>query len=258
MKSIVLILLLMFCTCLSTVTAQDVDILTQPIIDQPIVNEPANPWTGSFAAGLNGKTGNSVNTDINMTLKLDREDRFGKLALLASYFYSSNDIVTTTDRFFGQARHEVNLPRPKWSWFNQVQVETDRFKDFDYRLALHTGLGYEVYKNDRGFLKLRAGAGASREFGGVNRNWNPELQFGMDWEYKLFETLKLFATADYYPNIEDFSDYRIVTNTGLEYVLDAERKINFRMFALNRYDSTPNPGDDKNDTDYGVAVVFGF
>ncbi len=242
----------------STARAQDQEFLEQPILNDPIFKEPKNPWTGSFAAGLNGKTGNSVNTDINITLKLDRENDFGKLALLASYFYSSNDVVTTTDRFFGQARHEMNLPWPKLSWFNQLQIETDRFKDFDYRLALHTGLGYEIYKTDSGFLKLRFGAGASREFGGVNTNWNPELQFGADWEHKLMETLKLFAIADYYPNIEDFADYRLVTNTGLEFVLDAERNINFRMFALNRYDSTPNPGDDKNDTDYGVSVVFGF
>ena len=141
-------------SCLPTTFAQEIEFL-----DQPIHNEPASPWKGSFAAGLNGKTGNSVNTDINMTLKLDREDQYGSLALLASYFYASNDIATTTDRFFGQARHEIKLPSPKWSWFNQIQVESDRFKDFDYRIALHTGLGYEVYKTDQGFLKLRMGAG---------------------------------------------------------------------------------------------------
>ena len=217
-----------------------------------------NPWDGSFAAGLNGKSGNSNNLDINMTLNLSRETDAAKTALLASYFYASNDIATTTDRFFGQARRDRKLANPKISWFNQVQVETDRFKDYDYRIALHTGLGYEVYKNDQGFFNLRLGFGASREVGSVNEDWNPELQLGADWERKLTEALKLFATADYYPNLEDFTDYRLVTNTGLEYVLDAERNINFRMFALNRYDSTPPPGNRKNDLDYGMALVLGF
>ena len=217
-----------------------------------------NPWDGSFAAGLNGKSGNSNNVDINMTLNLNRESDIAKTAILASYFYSSNDVATTTDRFFGQARRDRKLANPRLSWFNQVQVETDRFKAYDYRIALHTGLGYEMYKNDAGFLNLRVGAGASSEVGGANDDWIPELQLGADWERKLSEAFKLFATVDYYPSFEDFADYRLVTNTGLEYVVDAERNINFRMFALNRYDSTPPVGNKKNDIDYGMAIVLGF
>lgn len=217
-----------------------------------------NPWDGSFAAGMNGKSGNSQNLDINMTLNLNRETDSAKTALLASYFYSSNDVATTTDRFFGQARQERKLRNPKWSWFYQAQVESDRFKDYDYRIALHSGLGYEVYKNDMGFLNLRVGFGASKEVGAVDESWTPEVQFGGDWERKITEALKVFATADYYPSLEDFTDYRIVTNTGLEYVVSEERNINFRMFALNRYDSTPPAGNKKNDIDYGMAIVLGF
>ncbi|MEM7782676.1 MAG: DUF481 domain-containing protein [Planctomycetota bacterium] len=217
-----------------------------------------NPWTGSFAAGLNGKSGNSNNVDINMTLKLDRDTDFAKTAILASYFYGSNDVVTTTDRFFGQLRRDRKLQNPKLSWFNQVQLEADRFKNYDYRIALHTGLGYEVYKNETGFLNLRSGLGASSEVGGVNEEWIPELQFGADWEKQMTDALKLFANVDFYPSWEDFADYRLVSNTGLEYVLDAERNINFRMFALNRYDSTPPVGNRRNDIDYGMSIVIGF
>jgi len=28
--------------------------------------------------------------------------------------------------------------------------------------------------------------------------------------------------------------------------------------VLSRYDSTPEPGDQENDLDYGVAIVYGF
>lgn len=218
-----------------------------------------NPWTGSFAAGLNGKSGNSENLDINSTLNLARETEFNTTTLLASYFYSSNAVSTVTDRFFGQARRERKFAnRPKLSAFAQGQYEWDRFKTFDYRLALHGGLGYEVYKLEDRFLKLRFGAGASREFGIPNTEWIPELQFGADWERQVTETLKLFATADFYPNVSDFSDFRFVTNAGLEFVVDQERNINFRMFVLDRFDSTPVAGDQDNDIDYGVALVIGF
>ena len=123
---------------------------------------------------------------------------------------------------------------------------------------MHGGLGYEAYKEDDRFLKLRFGAGSSREFGIPGTEWLPELQFGADWERQVTETLKLFATLDYYPNVSDFSDFRFVTNAGLEFVVDAERNINFRMFVLDRFDSTPVPGDQDNDIDYGVTIVVGF
>ena len=121
-----------------------------------------NPWTGSIGAGLNGKSGNSENVDINLTLNLARDTELASTTLLASYFYSANATSTVTDRFFGQARQERSFAnRPKLSVFGQAQYEWDRFKAFDYRLALHSGLGYEAYKEDDRFLKLRFGAGSS-------------------------------------------------------------------------------------------------
>ena len=115
--------------------------------------------------------------------------------------------------------------------FYQAAYEWDEFKAFDYRIALHGGLGFEVFKFDDRFLKLRFGAGASREVGGTVDEWLPELQFGGDWERQLTDTLKLYANVDYYPNVEDFADYRLNVLSGLEFVIDAERNINFRMFA---------------------------
>ena len=218
-----------------------------------------NPWTGSFAAGLNGKAGNSQNLDINTTLNLARDTDTTNTTVLASYFYSSNAIATVTDRFFGQVRQERKfVNNPKWSLFVQTQSEYDRFKAFDYRLALHGGLGYEVYELEDRFLKLRVGGGASREYGIPNTETIGEIQFGADWERQATDTFKLFASFDFFPNVSDFGDHRHITNAGLEFLLDAERNINFRTFVLNRFDSTPAPGDRSNDIDYGMAIVIGF
>ena len=250
-----LLLLFSICALVSTAQAQlDFDLAEGEIQEEV----DSNPWTGSFAAGLNGKTGNSQNLDINMALNMARETDLTNTTFFFFYFYSTTQAATVTDRFFGQARRERKLGNPRWSIFYQVAYEWDRFKVFDYRIALHSGLAFEVFKLDDRFLKLRLGAGASREVGGTNNDWNPELQLGADWERQLTETLKLFATTDFYPNFEDFTDYRLNTNAGLEFVVDAERNINFRMFTFNRYDSTPEPGNVKNDVDYGMALVVGF
>jgi len=112
-----------------------------PVIEEgeivEAVDEPLG-WTGSFAAGFNGKTGNSENLDVNFAVNVTRESDFASLNFIGNYFYASSDVTTTTDRWFSQFRQEIKLRDERWSWFNQAGVEIDRFKDFDYRIALHT------------------------------------------------------------------------------------------------------------------------
>ena len=258
MKTYIYIIALLLACALSSTSLAQLDFEVAEGAIEDVVDE--SPWSGSFAAGVNGKTGNSQNIDINVSLNVARETELTKTALLANYFFSSNDVSTSTDRLFGQARHERQLANPRWSGFLQAQYEWDRFKSFDFRLALHGGLTFEVYQLDDRFLKLRFGGGASREFGDdfLDLEWIPELQFGADWERQFNENVKLFASSDYFPNVSDFGDFRLVTNAGLEIVLDEARDINFRVFALHRFDSTPVAGDQETDLDYGMAISVGF
>ena len=107
-------------------------------------------------------------------------------------------------------------------------------------------------------LNVRFGSGASKEVGGANEEWLPELQLGVDWERQLTDTLKFTITSDYYPNVQNFSDFRLNTKAAFEFVVDAERNVNFRVYTFNRYDSTPEPGNIENDIDYGMALAVGF
>lgn len=228
------------------------------VIEEVVVEDVVPVWTGTVAAGLNGQTGNSQTTDVNVGVNLSRESERAVTTVLANYFYSENNIATVTDRAFAQFRQERKLANPKWTWYYQAGFEWDQFKAFDYRVSLHSGLAYLLYELDDRFLKLRFGGGASKEVGGPNEDWSPELQFGGDWERKLSEKTRLYATVDYFPNVSDFSDFRMNTNTGIDFLLDGEKNLNFRIFALSLFDSTPPPGNNRNDLSYGIALVVGF
>ena len=255
-KHSVLLVVLTMLFAASCAQAQVETVVEEGDLVELIEEVPA--WTGSFAAGFNGKTGNSQNLDVNFAVNVTRESDFATSNFIGNYFYASSDVTTTTDRWFSQFRQEIKLPDPRWSWFNQVGVEIDRFKDFDYRIALHTGLSFKVIDEELRKFKLRFGGGASREIGSTNDDWSPELQFGADWERKVFDNTRLYATVDYFPNVSDFADYRLNTNAGLDFLVDASRNINFRIFAQNRYDSTPPTGNQESDLDYGAALVVGF
>lgn len=220
--------------------------------------QPSEVWDGSFAFGLNGKSGNSENLDINLDLNMSREDDLVITNLLMTYFYSRNALGTSTDRFFGEARQERKLANPNFTWYYSGSYEWDRFKSFDYRLAFHSGLGMVLYEYEDRSLKGRVGAGTSREFGGANDDWIPELALGLDWERQLTARTNLFATVDFFPSFEDFNDYRLNTRAGFETLLDEALDMKLRTFVFNRYDSTPGPGFNANDIEYGLSLVFGF
>ena len=253
-----LILLAALTTITSAAQAQVETVIEEGELLEIIEEDVVPAWTGSFAAGFNGKAGNSENLDVNFAVNVTRESDFATSNFIGNYFYASSNVATTTDRWFSQFRQEIKLPNPRWSWFNQAAVEIDRFKAYDYRVALHTGLSFKVIDEELRKFKIRFGGGASTEVGGASEAWNPELQFGADWERKIFESSRIYATVDYFPNVSDFADYRLNSNVGLDVLVDRTRNINFRIFAQNRYDSTPPVGNQESDLDYGAALVVGF
>lgn len=215
-------------------------------------------WDGSVGFGLSGTGGNSQNLDINFSLDTARKTDAGVTEFLFNYFYGESDMVTSTDRIFSKARHEHQLANRNLDWYYSSTWEWDRFSGYDFRLAFHSGAGWLICKDEIRSMKTRFGAGTSREFGGDQDDWPLELQWGLDWERKLGERIKMFATNDYYPQVENFGRYRVNTRGGFETVLNSTYGLSLRTFFLNRYNSTPDPGFQTNDIDYGVSLGFNF
>ncbi|MGI9517303.1 MAG: DUF481 domain-containing protein [Pirellulaceae bacterium] len=255
MKQLTASLFALFVLACQPLVAQDI-LVAEEVFEGVIVESPV--WDGSFAFGLNGKSGNSENYDMNLTFDAKKDGEFAITEFLLTYFYSTNDIATTVDRLYTEARQERKLQNPNFTWYYSGFFERDRFRNFDYRIGAHTGIGILLYEFDDRFLKSRIGAGASREVGGLDDDWKPELQLGLDWERYLTARTKLFATVDAFPNVQDFSDYRVNTRAGVETLLDKALDMRLRAFIFNRYDSTPEPGDGSNDLDYGLSLAFGF
>lgn len=241
----------------------DGTIIQGPIVTEgpPIVTEVAPPmgfwsgWGGGFELGLNGAEGNSIAQSMNFGFDLVRETaRTHWSADLVYAKTSTNDVQTQHNGLFN-TNMDFIFANPRWSWFNKLGLEYDEFKDFDIRLFLNTGLGYFFIQNDITRLKGRFGAGASREFGGVDEDWVPEAVFGADFEHQLTVRQKIGAVFDYYPSWEDFGDYRMITDAYWEYLLDQESNMNLRLSILDRYDSTPN-GAERNDINYAVLLLW--
>ena len=100
------------------------------------------------------------------------------------------------------------------------------------------------------------GAGATREFGGVENDWQPTALFGVDFTHQSRTTQRLIAKVDYFPGVGGFPEqYRVVSDLGWEVDLDRPKNVSLKLSLIDRYDSTPD-GVDPNNVDYAVLMIW--
>ena len=101
------------------------------------------------------------------------------------------------------------------------------------------------------------GLSASHEIGGPNNKTNPELLFGGEYKHKFNETHLISAQMSYYPNVTNFTDFRLNTQASWQIVLSQVHKLSLKLSIIDRYDSTPE-GAKPNDLDYSTLLLWTF
>jgi putative salt-induced outer membrane protein YdiY len=215
-------------------------------------------WEGSFDFGLTGSAGNSRNTNIGLGLHAKKVSGLDTLSVDMDYYFNQDDVGVTKNRFYGLGRYERAFDCSPFSWYFDLWYEYDQFTAFRSRIGFHTGLGVSLLEWDNGFLRARAGLGASRPMSGVDAVWSPEVQAGLDYERQLTKRQKLFAHLDYYPDINDFGTFRLHARAGWELLIHEPSDLSLKLTAFDRYRTTTDPGFQANDLDYLLAISWGF
>ena len=245
------------------ITPDAVPILSDAVAGEPEIG-PAwyNPagwigpyWDGSVELGLSGSQGNTNTNSLRTGFDLTRETPRTKWGVDLVYAKNeSNDVETQHNALFN-SNWDYKLANPRWTAYSKLGLEYDEFRAFDLRSSLNGGLGYHFIMVPKTKLRSRLGTGASREIGGVDDNWKPEADLGVDFENKISDRQRLKFTTDYYPTWKDSSDYRLVTDASWEFMLDAANNLSLKVSVIDRYDSTPD-GAERNDVDYAVLLLW--
>lgn len=212
-------------------------------------------WESSIELGLNGSDGNSEAFNFQVGASLKRETDQHRLALSSRYNKSSTESIETQNNAFGEARYDRLLGYSRWTLFTFGTLEYDEFRAFDLRLAINSGVGYQIISNDLATLTGRFGSGVSHEIGGPVDDYVPEALFGFDLEYQITARQKMTAKSDYFPDWGEFSEYRIHSDIGWEVLLDEATNLSLKLAVADRYDSTPN-GLERNDVNYSLLLLW--
>ncbi len=216
-------------------------------------------WKGSLDAGVNGSSGNSETLSTRVGLGFVRKTEAMETNLNFLYVYATNDGRADKSRAEVNLRNDWFFKDSNWGFFALGKLEFDDFQSWLYRTSVFAGPSYAFIKNDKMLLRGRAGAGVSREF--LRQADNaiiPEALLGVDFEYKFSETVRAFATADYLPSLKRFSNFRVDSKAGLEFLIDKDSGLNLKLGVADRYKSNPSGNSKRNDIEYFATLGLTF
>jgi putative salt-induced outer membrane protein YdiY len=216
-----------------------------------------DPWEGNVELGLHGTDGNTETFNIRLGALAKRKTEFRTEQLQITSIQKRANGLTTANTALLDGRMDWPMPNSKFNMFVHTLVEFDQFKAFDYRVSGDFGVGYEFIQTDITTLIGRMGASASHEIGGPNNKTNPEVLFGGEYKHKFNATHEVSAQVNYYPNVTDFTDFRLNSQAAWQIVLSQAHNLSLKLSIIDRYDSTP-AGAQPNDLDYSTLLLWTF
>lgn len=219
---------------------------------------PPRLWAGSVEAGLNGASGNTDVFNFRTGWNARRKTETNLFTSDFVYMYAKQDGEVRQQAALFNTRDEILFPGHPWSIFFATQVEYDQLRDYKFRAGEYFGAGYKVLDDRHRVLRVRAGAGATREFAGPGDDrWVAEGVFGYDIRYRFDTRNAIVSVMDYYPRIDDWGQYRVRARAAYEVVIDPKTGTVLRLGVQDRFDS--NPGTSKrNDVNYFATFGLNF
>lgn len=231
------------------------------VLPAPVPPPPAAPdgsWKFSLSLGFTGsETESQSNWDVRAAGSAKRESEKDRTTIAAEYYFNSANSVNTDNNLLVTALEEFLFKDSKWEAFIKGTYQYDEFQTWEQRIGLYAGPAYRLIEGEPLALKFRAGAGASYEF--ADSTWTPELLLGDDLVWKIDDRSKLIQGFDFYPDIENFGEYRFIFRIDYEIALSPKGDLKGTAGVRDEYDSYVEPtGDTSNDLKVYAGIKVDF
>jgi putative salt-induced outer membrane protein YdiY len=229
-----------------------------PLIQPPIV------YIAAVTGGFSQTTGNSQLRNASLLGDFVARSEQLRLTINGRYIYgdNANTLIARNARVTTKLDFFITK---RFFWFASAYFENDRFQDLKMRTALASGPGYQLI--DRG------------EFGGIFKDMTLYVEAGLSyfnedfriapdassfrgrWSVKfnwpLFDDrITLYHFDEFYPSIEDFSDYYLTMDNGVRFKLIDGFVSAFQI--TTRYNSRPAAGTGDTDNLYLITLGYTF
>jgi len=146
-----------------------------------------------------------------------------------------------TDRFYGDAR---------------IDGFHDDIASLQYRLVVGPAAGYYFIKSDASKLNLEVGPSFIDErLGHMDKSY-VTLRVSERGEHALTKASKVWEEVDYLPQVDDFSNYLLNSEIGVEAALNT--RFSLRVCADDKFNSKPAAGRKENYITLVSALVYKY
>jgi Protein of unknown function, DUF481 len=225
----------------------------------PAVALMIRKWKYEIALDIAGKTGNSEQLGYGGSAKATLAGPQDTLIFYAAFNNRETDGVSSSDNA------KVGLDYSRYlsehvTWYTRDEGGYDNIKDIEFYNIAAAGLGYDFIKNlPRQKLTGRGGLSYRFEqYGGnttTDETRSAGLDLGLNHNFQ-FENAVMSNSITYVPSFEDFSNFRALHDSHIEFPLVGSWK--FRVGVQNDYSSVVPADRAKLDTTYYGKFVFGW
>ena len=213
-------------------------------------------WSYDVSLDVTGKSGNSEQLGTAAAVRATLKTKQDTLQFYSGYNRQVADKVKSADQFKAGVDYQNNF-LDQLSWYARDEGGFDRVKDIQLYNVAAAGLGYDLIKQVKHVLTVRAGL--SYRYEGYKNPATPSLSsagmdFGLAHELT-FENSKLVNRLSLVPAFEDFSNFRFTHESYFEVPIVAPFW-KLRLGVSNDYNSKPGPGVDRLDTLYFTRLVL--
>ncbi len=222
----------------------------------PPAEATKTPWKTSLRIGLGASYGNTDDQSLNAGIKSVRKNDRIRTALELGYFYGASDGDRTENRLLASVKNDWYVPESRWFYFAQGRYDYDEFQEWEHRLAVHGGVGYQLIQKDDFTFDLRGGAGVTREW---NRDaTRPELLAGWDLTWDITDAQALTASSTIYFDLDETGEFRTVTSAEYSAKIGDQSNLAFNAGVLHEYQSDVTDPTDKNDVRIFAGIQWDF
>jgi len=229
-----------------------------PSAEDPEIARNRRGWRYQASFDLTGKSGNTDKFRLGTSLDAELKGPNDTLAFFFQYEQAEENGNKTEDRTAGGASYESFFSEVL-GWYVRTELESDPIDNIQLRSTSAGGLSYRLIKKDNQTLVARSGLGY--RYTAFDDNSEDEssatLDFGLAHTYRFNEIFKMKNNLTFVPALDDFSNYRVVHDSGIEIPVGSGENWKIRMGIKNEYESQTT-ADEKLDTTYYTKMIYSW
>lgn len=171
--------------------------------------------------------------------------------------YGKNKGEPSADKLDTSYRLEYDAIPNKLFIYGQPTGGYDNIRDIDYYYTIGGGLGYHILKKDNMALDASAGASYQSYHYATEKTRNDLfIDFGESFTWEIVKDLNFVQKLTFSPKAEDWNVYRMILEAGVSWAFYKNMTFNFTL--IDKYDSHPAKGIDKNDLQLVSSIGLKF